>query len=97
MSVHADSLITFLQLSAGSEEVGENKFDVSLLQATGATGGQREEGKSASKLNKVGMWLPFGLCSEKCIHGILLGQPGDPAYRVLRPGLCRSLCEHEPV
>ena len=52
MSVHADSLITFLQLSSGSEEIGENKFEMSLLQATGA-GGQKEERKITSKLNKV--------------------------------------------
>ena len=52
VSVHADSLITFLQLSSGLEEVGENKFEMSLLQATGA-GVMKEEGKIASKLNKV--------------------------------------------
>ena len=64
MSVHADSLITFLQLSSGLEEVGENKFEMSLLQATGA-GVMKEEGKIASKLNKVCKCT--GVCVCVCV------------------------------
>ena len=56
VEVHADDGIVFQLLSGKEDFVGENKFDASLLQATG--GGTGGEGKTvkdtaASKLNKV--------------------------------------------
>lgn len=57
MSVHADDLIVFLQLAAQRDEVGENKYDMSLLTATGGAGmGQKKElEKDTSQLSKVGV------------------------------------------
>ena len=82
MTVHADSLITFLQLSTGTEEVGENKFDMSLLQATGASGGQKEDGKFGSKLSKVAASI---VCIQLatvlwCNQVIQLTGFSDPVY-----------------
>lgn len=52
-----DDLIIFLQLAGEKDEVGENKYDLSLLTATGATGGTGVAGgkddKVKSQLNKV--------------------------------------------
>ena len=57
MSVQPDDLIIFLQLAGEKDEVGENKYDLSLLTATGATGGTGVAGgkddKVKSQLNKV--------------------------------------------
>ena len=48
----------FLQLAGERDEVGENKYDLSLLTATGATGGvggggANKDDKLKSQLNKV--------------------------------------------
>lgn len=48
----------FLQLAGERDEVGENKYDLSLLTATGVTGGMGGPGaakddKLKSQLNKV--------------------------------------------
>ena len=56
--VQPDDLIMFLQLAGERDEVGENKYDVSLLTATGASGGMGGPGaakddKLKSQLNKV--------------------------------------------
>ncbi len=55
VEVHADDGIVFQLLSGADEFVGENKFDASLLQATGggAGDGQSTKDMAASKLNKV--------------------------------------------
>ena len=55
IEVHADDGIVFQLLSGKDEFVGENKFDMSLLQATGGGPGEVESIKdvTASKLNKV--------------------------------------------
>ena len=57
LSVQPDDLILFLQLAGQKDEVGENKYDLSLLTATGASGsggtaGSKED-KLKSQLNKV--------------------------------------------
>ena len=58
MTVQPDDLIMFLQLAGEKDEVGENKYDLSLLTATGASGGTGTAGakddKLKSQLNKVG-------------------------------------------
>ena len=56
--VQPDDLIMFLQLAGERDEVGENKYDLSLLTATGAAGGMGGPGaakddKLKSQLNKV--------------------------------------------
>lgn len=56
IEVHADDGIIFELLSGKDEFVGENKFDVSLLQAMGVTGGgagNQQNAANSSKLNKV--------------------------------------------
>ncbi len=55
VSVHADDLILFLQLASQQDEVGENKYDLSLMTATGgASSAQRkEQDKTATQLSKV--------------------------------------------
>lgn len=54
MLVQADDPIVFHQLSGQSDLVGENKFEMSLLQATGAiAGGKKENSSAESKLSKV--------------------------------------------
>ena len=58
LGVQPDDLIMFLQLAGERDEVGENKYDVSLLTATGASGGIGGPGaakgdKLKSQLNKV--------------------------------------------
>ena len=54
VEVHADDGIIFQLLSGKDDFVGENKFDMSLLQATGGTGGSvQQQDKGSSKLNKV--------------------------------------------
>jgi len=53
VTVHADDVIPFLQLSGQRDEVGENKYDVGLLTATGAMGAQRKEQKPSTQLSKV--------------------------------------------
>lgn len=60
METHADDGIVYEMLSGKDDIVGENKFDASLLQATGiggAGGSQGQQGSlvSASKLNKVSL------------------------------------------
>lgn len=52
VSVHADDIITFLQLVGQQDEVGENKYEVSLMAATGGTSSQREQEKT-TQLSKV--------------------------------------------
>lgn len=49
MSVHADQLINFLQLAAQHDEVGENKYELSLLTAT--AGGNMATPKEVEKFN----------------------------------------------
>lgn len=55
MNVHADQVINFLQLSAQSDEVGENKYELSLLTATagGGMATHKEAEKFNSQLSKV--------------------------------------------
>ena len=53
VTVHADDVIPFLQLSGQRDEVGENKYDVGLLTATGAMGAQRKEQRPSTQLSKV--------------------------------------------
>ena len=55
VEVHADDGIVFQLLSGADDIVGENKFDASLLQATGGGGGEGQSPKdmAVSKLNKV--------------------------------------------
>ncbi|XP_019850006.1 PREDICTED: coatomer subunit beta-like [Amphimedon queenslandica] len=58
VETHADDGIVYEMLSGKDDIVGENKFDASLLQATGIGGvggsqGQQGSLVSASKLNKV--------------------------------------------
>lgn len=58
MSVHADQVISFLQLAAQSDEVGENKYELSLLTATaggGPTSANKDAEKTNSQLSKVGV------------------------------------------
>ena len=48
----------FLQLAGEKDEIGENKYDLSLLTATGASGGMgvggaNKDDKLKSQLNKV--------------------------------------------
>ena len=55
MNIHADQVINFLQLSAQSDEVGENKYELSLLTATagGGMATQKDAEKFNSQLSKV--------------------------------------------
>ena len=51
--IETDDGIMFDQLSGQSDFVGENKFEMSLLQATGAVGGPKASRATTSKLSKV--------------------------------------------
>ena len=52
--MQVDDAILFHQLSGLTDMVGENKFETSLLQATGdALGGRKEPSSTESKLSKV--------------------------------------------
>ena len=54
MLVEADDAILFDHLSGLTDMVGENKFEMSLLQATGEVlGGRKEPSSTESKLSKV--------------------------------------------
>lgn len=55
VNVHADQVINFLQLSAQNDEVGENKYELSLLTATagGNIATQKDAEKFNSQLSKV--------------------------------------------
>ena len=55
VNIHADQLINFLQLAGQRDEIGENKYELSLLTATagGSTAVQKEGDKFSSQLNKV--------------------------------------------
>ena len=50
-------MINFLQLAAQQDEVGENKYELSLLTATAGSSGptQKDNEKMNSQLNKVMM------------------------------------------
>lgn len=65
LAVQPDDLIMFLQLAGVKDDVGENKYDLSLLTATGASGGTGGQGggkeeKLKSQLNKVTQHLMCG-------------------------------------
>ena len=60
VQVELDDGIVFDQLTGQSDFVGENKFEMGLLQATGAVGGPKKDQLTASKLNKV--------CVCVCVH-----------------------------
>lgn len=65
MLVQADDAIVFHQLSGLTDMVCENKFEMSLLQATGdVLGGRKVPSSTESKLSKV--------CSLSCILVLLL-------------------------
>lgn len=55
VDIHADQVITFLQLAAQSDDVGENKYELSLLTATagGTIASQKDAEKLNSQLSKV--------------------------------------------
>ena len=55
VSIHADQVINFLQLASQQDEVGENKYELSLLTATAGGGApsQKDSEKLKSQLNKV--------------------------------------------
>ena len=49
VNVHADQVINFLQLAGQQDEIGENKYELSLLTAT--AGGNATSQKDGVKLN----------------------------------------------
>ncbi len=56
VSVHADQGITFMQLNIGqNDEIGENKYETSLLTATSGGGvtNQKDADRFNSELSKV--------------------------------------------
>ena len=54
IAVHADDVIPFLQLAGQRDEVGENKYDMGLLTATGAVASQhKEQDRPSTQLSKV--------------------------------------------
>ncbi len=55
VSVHVDDLIMFVQLASQQDEVGENKYDLSLMAATGAVASaqRKEQDRVATQLSKV--------------------------------------------
>lgn len=55
VNVHADQVINFLQLSAQDDDVGENKYELSLLTATAGASvtTQKDAEKLNSQLSKV--------------------------------------------
>ena len=54
IAVHADDVIPFLQLAGQRDDVGENKYDVGLLTATGAVASQhKEQDRPSTQLSKV--------------------------------------------
>ena len=55
VNIHADQVINFLQLASQQDEVGENKYELSLLTATagGSAPTQKDSEKSNSQLSKV--------------------------------------------
>ena len=54
IAVHADDVIPFLQLAGQCDEVGENKYDMGLLTATGAMASQhKEQDRPSTQLSKV--------------------------------------------
>ena len=61
VNIHADQVITFMQLTVGqNDEIGENKYETSLLSATSGGGGvanQKEGDKFNSELSKVSDYL----------------------------------------
>lgn len=69
VNIHADQVINFLQLAAQSDEVGENKYELSLLTATagGGASAHKDTEKSNSQLNKVGLECVCVIgCSRVC-------------------------------
>lgn len=75
VSIHADQVINFLQLVSHHDEVGENKYELSLLTATAGSGvtTQKESDKQNSQLSKVCMvsapvWVSIR-CSPFCLGG----------------------------
>jgi coatomer subunit beta len=56
VQIHADDLITFLQLARQEEGQTENKYELSLMTATqgsGVGGGKKDPEKTQTQLNKV--------------------------------------------
>ena len=54
IAVHADDVIPFLQLAGQRDDVGENKYDIGLLTATGAVASQhKEQDRPSTQLSKV--------------------------------------------
>ena len=54
IAVHADDVIPFLQLAGQRDDVGENKYDMGLLTATGAMASQhKEQDRPSTQLSKV--------------------------------------------
>ncbi len=55
VNIHADQVINFLQLASQQDEVGENKYELSLLTATagGSAPTQKDTDKMNTQLNKV--------------------------------------------
>ena len=56
VQIHADDLITFLQLARQEEGQTENKYELSLMTATQGSsvgGGKKDPEKTQTQLNKV--------------------------------------------
>lgn len=60
VNIHADQAINFLQLASQQDEIGENKYELSLLTATAGGGApsQKDSDKLNSQLNKVS-YFPY--------------------------------------
>ena len=61
VQIHADDLITFLQLARQEEGETENKYELSLMTATqGSVGsGKKAAEKTQTQLNKVSLFFVF--------------------------------------
>ena len=62
VQIHADDLITFLQLARQEEGQTENKYELSLMTATqgGMGGGKKAAEKTETELNKVELYIEGG-------------------------------------
>lgn len=83
MSIHADQVISFLQLAAKSDEVGENKYELSLLTAT--AGGGPSAHKDTEKLNSQLSKVHWSGVSVMVVHGSAVY---EMATRYTRCGVC---------